>query len=113
MDNLNYGIVGNCKSAALISKDGSIDWLCLPKFDSSSVFGRLLDDEKGGHLAIMPENLNETRQFYIPRTNILCTRFECEDGIFEVHDFMPRYQNQKEKYYSPPDIIRYFKHIAK
>jgi len=111
MDNLNYGIVGNCKSAALISKDGSIDWLCLPKFDSSSVFGRLLDDEKGGHLAILPENLNETRQFYIPRTNILCTRFECEDGIFEVHDFMPRYQNQKEKYYSPPDIIRYFKHI--
>ena len=111
MDNLNYGIVGNCKSAALISKDGSIDWLCLPKFDSSSVFGRLLDDEKGGHLAILPENLNETRQFYIPRTNILCTRFECEDGIFEVHDFMPRYQNQKEKYYSPPDIIRYFKYI--
>jgi len=112
MDNLNYGIVGNCKSAALISKDGSIDWLCLPKFDSSSVFGRLLDDEKGGHMAILPEKLNESKQFYLPRTNILCTRFECEDGIFEVHDFMPRYENQKEKYYSPPDIIRYFKHIT-
>ena len=112
MDNLNYGMVGNCKSAALISKDGSIDWLCLPKFDSSSVFGRILDDEKGGHMAILPEKLNESRQFYLPRTNILCTRFECEDGIFEVHDFMPRYENQKEKYYSPPDIIRYFKHIT-
>ncbi|GET26782.1 glycoside hydrolase family 15 protein [Prolixibacter sp. NT017] len=112
MDNLNYGIVGNCKSAALISKDGSLDWLCLPKFDSSSVFGRLLDDEKGGHMAILPEKLNESKQFYLPRTNILCTRFECEDGIFEVHDFMPRYENQKEKYYSPPDIIRYFKHIT-
>jgi GH15 family glucan-1,4-alpha-glucosidase len=112
MDNLNYGIVGNCKSAALVSKDGSLDWLCLPKFDSSSVFGRLLDDEKGGHMAILPEKLSESKQFYLPRTNILCTRFECEDGIFEVHDFMPRYENQKEKYYSPPDIIRYFKHIT-
>jgi len=112
MDNLNYGIVGNCKSAALISKDGSLDWLCLPKFDSSSVFGRLLDDEKGGHMAILPEKLKESKQFYLPRTNILCTRFECEDGIFEVLDFMPRYENQKEKYYSPPDIIRYFKHIT-
>ncbi|GET30842.1 glycoside hydrolase family 15 protein [Prolixibacter sp. SD074] len=112
MDNLNYGIVGNCKSAALVSKDGSLDWLCLPKFDSSSVFGRLLDDEKGGHMAILPEKLSESKQFYLPRTNILCTRFECEDGIFEVHDFMPRYENQKEKYYSPPDIIRYFRHIT-
>ena len=46
MKNLNYGIIGNCMTAALISKEGSIDWCCFPKFDSPSVFAKLLDDEK-------------------------------------------------------------------
>ena len=50
--NLNYGIIGNCKSAALINEDSSIDWLCLPQFDSASVFAKILDHEKGGHFKI-------------------------------------------------------------
>ena len=46
--NLNYGIIGNCKSSALINEDSSIEWCCLPQFDSASVFGKILDDEIGG-----------------------------------------------------------------
>ena len=52
MDNLDYGIIGNCRSAALISKTGSLDWCCLPEFDSSSVFAKLLDDKIGGSFSI-------------------------------------------------------------
>ena len=57
--NLNYGIIGNCSSAALINSKASIDWCCLPKFDSSSVFAKILDDEKGGGFWI------ETKQNFI------------------------------------------------
>ena len=112
MVNLNYGVIGNCRSACLISEKGSIDWLCLPSFDSSSVFAKLLDENKGGFFGIIPENVKRTSQNYADRTNILITRFECSDGTFEVHDFMPRYRQQDNgNYYTPPDIIRYFKLI--
>ncbi len=113
MKNLNYGIIGNCRTAALVSDKGSMEWLCLPHFDSSSVFCSLLDDEKGGSFEIVPQSLRKMKQFYIPRTNILVTRFNCMDGIFEVHDFMPRYKDQDNGgYYTPPDVIRYFRHIT-
>jgi GH15 family glucan-1,4-alpha-glucosidase len=113
MNNLNYGIVGNCRSAALISEQGTIEWLCLPQFDSSSVFASILDKDRGGFFSIKPKYLERTSQHYVPRTNILVTRFHCLDGVFEVHDFMPRYRIDKnEAYYTPPDVIRYFKHIV-
>ncbi len=112
MENLNYGIIGNCKSAALVSEKGSIDWLCLPKFDAPSVFAKLLDKEKGGSIAIEPEKPLSTTQEYIERTNVLTTRFVCEDGVFEVIDFMPRYRNENGTYYSPPDVVRIFNRIS-
>ena len=87
---------------------GSIDWLCLPKFDAPSVFAKLLDKEKGGAISIEPTNLLSIGQEYIERTNLLCTRFICEEGVFEVIDFMPRYKNENGTYYSPPDIVRVF-----
>jgi GH15 family glucan-1,4-alpha-glucosidase len=111
MNNLNYGIVGNCRSAALVSEEGSIEWLCLPRFDSPSVFGALLDNKNGGHMAIIPDKPKRISQRYILRTNILRTRFECEDGTFEVLDFMPRYITEQGEYYSPPDLIRFFRYI--
>ncbi len=112
MNNLNYGVIGNCRSAALISEKGSLDWLCLPQFDSSSVFAKLLDKKIGGSFEIHPSNLIETKQFYLDRTNILVTRFKCSDGIFEVHDFMPRFRHPDNgHYYIPPDIVRYFVHV--
>ena len=112
MENLNYGIIGNCKSAALVSENGSIDWLCLPKFDAPSVFASILDKQKGGSLSITPEKLLSVNQEYIDRTNLLCTRFVCEDGVFEVIDFMPRYKNDDGSAYSPPDVVRVFNRIS-
>ncbi|MBN9517673.1 glycoside hydrolase family 15 protein [bacterium] len=86
----NYGVIGNLRTAALVGLDGSIDWLCLPRFDSPSVFAAILDDEKGGRFRIAP-CLNGARhkQFYWPETNVLVTRFLHPDGILELIDFMP------------------------
>src|ERR1700682_105208 len=86
----NYGIIGNMRTAALVGMNGSIDWYCSPNFDSPSVFGAILDDEKGGRFRIAPvAERVKSRQFYWPSTNILVTRFLHEDGIAELEDFMP------------------------
>ena len=86
----NYGIIGDMHTVALVGVDGSIDWCCLPRFDSPSVFGSILDDEKGGRfrLEMMAERVTH-KQFYWPETNILVTRFLSEAGVGEVTDFMP------------------------
>ena len=82
----NHGIVGNMHSAALVSLDGSVDWLCLPCFDSPSVFGAILDAEKGGQFRIAPAAAGELhqKQYYWPETNVLVTRFLHKDGIAEL-----------------------------
>ena len=87
----NHGIIGNMHTAALVSLDGSIDWLCLPRFDSPSVFGAILDADKGGRFRIAPAAAGELRQkqYYWPDTNVLITRFLHPDGIAEVEDYMP------------------------
>lgn len=110
--NLDFGIIGNCRSAALVSNKGSIEWLCLPKFDSSSVFGKLLDKERGGSFEILPLKKSTITQKYEENTNILVTTFKNRDGVFEVHDFMPRYAADQNHFYTPPDVIRYFRWIS-
>ena len=86
----NYGIIGNMRTAALVGMDGSIDWLCLPHFDSPSVFAAILDDRKGGRFRIAPAGDHFRRkQFYWPDTNVLITRFLHADGVGEVEDYMP------------------------
>jgi GH15 family glucan-1,4-alpha-glucosidase len=87
----NYGIIGNMHSAALVSLAGSVDWLCLPRFDSPSVFGAILDAERGGRFGIAPTAAGDLRhkQYYWPDTNVLVTRFLHPDGIAEVEDYMP------------------------
>jgi alpha,alpha-trehalase len=112
MNNLDYGIIGNCKSAALISKTGSIDWCCLPDFDSMSVFARLLDREKGGCFSIQPEGDYSIQQSYIRKTNILMTRFSDGDNAFELIDFMPRYRIEPHDNHCPPDLIRYVRLVS-
>ncbi|HXK75010.1 MAG TPA: glycoside hydrolase family 15 protein [Bacteroidaceae bacterium] len=109
MDNLNYGIIGNCTSAALVSESGSIDWLCLPRFDSPTVFAKLLDSSKGGAMRIEVVGCVGINQQYIPRTNLLCTTFYSPDGLLEVVDFMPRYKPHGTDFYCPPDVIRYLR----
>ncbi|MEE4378201.1 MAG: glycoside hydrolase family 15 protein, partial [Candidatus Competibacteraceae bacterium] len=87
----NYGLIGDMHTVALVSLDASIDYLCLPHFDSPTVFGALLDDEKGGRFRIAPKGeCWKIRQFYLPDTNILITRFLSESGVAEIMDFMPR-----------------------
>src|SRR5437763_1427565 len=77
----NYGVIGNMRSIALIGVNGSIDFLCYPKFDSPSVFAALLDDRRGGCFPIQPQlRQKRTRQMYLPDTNILLTRFLCRGG---------------------------------
>ncbi|MBT8289998.1 MAG: glycoside hydrolase family 15 protein [Muriicola sp.] len=112
MDNLDYGIIGNCRSAALVSKTGSIDWCCLPEFDSSSVFAKLLDDEIGGCFGIKVEPSYTIKQRYKKHTAVLITEFKEGDNIFEIHDFMPRYLKNHSHYYAPPELVRYVKHIS-
>ncbi len=111
MDNLDYGIIGNCRSAALVSKRGSIDWCCLPEFDSPSVFAKLLDTEIGGSFEILVDETYSISQWYKPNTALLITKFSDGDNIFELRDFMPRYHNADGSYHAPPEIIRYVKHI--
>jgi GH15 family glucan-1,4-alpha-glucosidase len=86
----HYGIIGNLRTAALVGMNGSIDWFCVPFFDSPSVFAAILDDQKGGRFEIGPrEDDVRTKQFYWPETNVLVTRFLSPDGVGEVEDFMP------------------------
>src|SRR5689334_2012793 len=84
-----HGIIGDLQTAALVSTDGSIDWFCCPRFDSPSVFGALLDDERGGHFRIRAAETAQTKQMYFPDTAVLVTRFFTEDGMGQVVDFMP------------------------
>jgi GH15 family glucan-1,4-alpha-glucosidase len=86
----NYGLIGNMHTAALVGMNGSIDWLCLPHFDSPSVFAAILDDRKGGRFRIaLAWDEVVHKQFYWPDTAILITRFLHADGVGEVEDYMP------------------------
>lgn len=86
----DYGLIGDMRTAALVGKNGAIDWLCYPNFDSPSIFCALLDDAKGGRFQIAPAaEVANTRQIYLPESNILVTAFMSEGGILEVVDFMP------------------------
>lgn len=112
MDNFDYGIIGNGTSAALISREGSIDWCCLPGFDSPSFFARILDENHGGRFTIKVSDDYAIWQSYLPKTNILVTRFTQGHNCFEVIDFMPLYKTETGKRHCPPDIIRYIRHLA-
>jgi GH15 family glucan-1,4-alpha-glucosidase len=85
----DYGLIGNMRTAALVGKNGSIDWLCFPHFDSPSVFAALLDERKGGRFSISPVTAEfHSKQLYWPETNVLITRFLCAEGVVELTDFM-------------------------
>ena len=111
MNNLDYGVIGNCRTAALISKEGSIDWFCLPDFDSPSVFSKLLDENKGGSFSFEVSSDYTISQKYFKNTNILSTWYESEEGAFVVYDYMPRYRTIEQRYYFPPEIHRYIRVI--
>src|SRR3954454_2005655 len=92
----NYGVIGNLNTVALVSLGGSIDFLSYTRFDSPTIFCKLLDADKGGSFSVCPEIDNMiTKQLYLPDTNILVTRFFAEEGIAEVIDFMPIQKDNK------------------
>lgn len=89
----DHAIIGNLRTAALISLDGSVESYCIPNFDSPSVFARILDKYKGGHFSITPTVPFATKQNYLPNSNILQTKFLNDEGVVNVTDFLPRHGN--------------------
>ena len=100
------GIIGNCAFIAHIGKDTNVNWLCWPSFEDSFVFGSLLDKEKGGEFSILPTSeIEQSNQYYIDNTNVLCTEVQCKEGAYRITDFAPRYE-QYERYFKPLILIR-------
>ena len=86
----DYALIGDCHTAALVGTDGSIDWLCLPRFDSASTFGALLGDEDHGRWLLAPRDEVVTRsRDYLGNTFTLVTRWVTESGEVEVTELMP------------------------
>jgi GH15 family glucan-1,4-alpha-glucosidase len=100
------GVVGNCGFLAHIGTDTNVEWMCWPFFDSSFVFGGLLDKKKGGQFSILPATANfESKQYYIENTNVLCTEIHSSEGSYRVTDITPRFY-QYERYFKPLMLIR-------
>ena len=92
----SYALIGDGYAAALVCLDGSVDWLCLPRFDSPSVFGRVLDAERGGYWQVVPCDAWHSQRRYLPDTNVLLTTFETATGKIEIADFMPARYHETE-----------------
>ena len=93
----DHGLIGDLRTAALVDTAGTVDWLCLPRFDGESVFGALLDPGAGAWTIAPACELVGTNQFYFPETNILVTRFLTDDGVVEVQDFMPVVDGEEDR----------------
>ena len=108
---MKLALIGNCAYQALIDDRANVVWLCWPRFDSSFVFGSLVDAERGGQFAVEAAGDYRTTQDYLPNTNILRTVFEREGDAFEVVDFAPRFQ-QYERYYKPTMLVRRLRRLS-
>lgn len=91
----DYGLIGDMHSCALVSRSGSIDWCCLPRFDSPAVFSRMLDWRRGGYYQVSPTDLRATSRRYLPETNILETTFRSGSGVAKLTDFMPSHPHAR------------------
>jgi GH15 family glucan-1,4-alpha-glucosidase len=108
---LHHGAIGNGRVLALVAPDTSIDWLCLPRFDSPSVFARLLDQDRGGAWAFTPFEDWRTTAGYVRNTNVVRTEIETTDGRFELYDFAPRIMSGMA-IHAPIEICRLLLPIA-
>ncbi|HEY8739645.1 MAG TPA: glycoside hydrolase family 15 protein [Candidatus Dormibacteraeota bacterium] len=111
----DYGVIGDCRSLALVGVDGSIDWCSLPRFDSPSIFGRLLDQRRGGSWQISPAVDFACRHEYADKTNILRTIFQTAEGMVVVTDFMPVDEHDVKQHARPhrhPRIVRFVTGLA-
>jgi GH15 family glucan-1,4-alpha-glucosidase len=101
----NMGLIGNCTYMAYINTHADIKWMCMPRFDSSFLFGSLLDEKKGGVFSITPSGEFTSRQYYISNTNVLATEFTSSSGKFRVIDCAPRFLHF-ERYFKPLMLVR-------
>lgn len=101
----HQSIIGNCQYSALVGADGNVSWMCWPRFDSSFLFGNLVDRKRGGDFSVQPAAGGLGAQSYLTNTNVLRTRFSGPDGVFDVIDFAPRFF-QHDRYYKPTMLIR-------
>src|SRR5689334_5761512 len=92
-----HGLIGDLHTVALVGTDATIDWYCCPRFDAPSVFAAILDADRGGAFRISPDYDGwNSKQLYLPDTNVLITRFLMPDGVAEVQDFMPPAQTGEQ-----------------
>jgi GH15 family glucan-1,4-alpha-glucosidase len=101
----DLGLVGNCQYAALVHRDGTVAWCCLPRFDSEPVFGSLLDEAEGGRFRVGPASGAPGVQRYLPNTNVLETVFDDGADAFRLIDFAPRFE-QHERSFRPTQLFR-------
>ncbi|HEY4181642.1 MAG TPA: glycoside hydrolase family 15 protein [Kofleriaceae bacterium] len=111
---LDHGAIGNGRLIALVAPDTSIEWLCMPRFDSPSIFGSLLDREKGGHFRILGPNgqVMTGRSHYLPNTNVMRTEMGDGDYRFEVIDFAPRIPEAGGRFSTPLEVVRVVRPLA-
>lgn len=110
----DYAVIGNCRSAALVSREGSLDWLCLPRFDGPALFGALLDRVRGGSFAVRPtEGFRATRR-YRDDTNVLETTFTTDRGAVRLVDLMPVASEEDKRSALAPDheVLRILEGLA-
>jgi GH15 family glucan-1,4-alpha-glucosidase len=104
----DYALIGDCHGAGLISRDGSLDWLCIPRYDSAAVFAALLDAKSGGRFRIRPTGAFQTKRRYLPNTNILETTFVSAGGSVVLRDLMPVSAEEDKRTYLAPqhEVLR-------
>ena len=113
MQRLDHGVIGNGRVIALVAPDSGIEWLCMPRFDSPSVFGALLDPERGGVFRFRcGDRVLVGKQQYLTNTNVLRTLFEDGDASWEVIDFAPRVALAGFQFDTPNEIVRVVRPIA-
>src|SRR5215203_5926986 len=99
----HYALIGDCRSVGLVSRYGSLDWLCLPRFDSPSIFAALLDAEKGGRFLVRPIGEFRTERRYLANTNVLETVFHTPSGACVLRDLMPVSSEEDKRAYLTPE----------
>lgn len=109
----DYALIGNCCAAALVSRYGSIDWCCLPEFDSPAVFAALLDRERGGYFSIAPVEKNQSHQKYLTDTNVVQARFTTSEGVATLTDaFTALEEKDKSSLFPDHEILRIVEGIS-
>ena len=99
----DYALIGDCRSAGLVSLEGSLDWLCLPRFDSPSVFGALLDSSEGGRFSIRPVGEYSSERRYLANTNVLETVFHTPSGACALRDLMSVSSEEDKRAHLTPE----------